>query len=165
MKVRISLVEGSMANFESRFPLEASLIYQGDDAAFAPIAAMYGQFESYALRVEKMFDALIQLGGEGMISYMLNMGQRLSADLGLGLGYRDEPWINLVPVYTHGLKTPFSIHHGMNNLSASAVHFTDWAFQMAMDTGESGKLDFEHQQFDEFIQSLRDELFRLTEGK
>lgn len=143
MKVSITGVEGSRVTFTSRFA--GGHIYQDDDAAFKPVVEMYSQFESYALRVEKMFDTLIQLGGEGMISHMLNLGQKCSPDLGIGF-----------LCYRYGLSAAITIHEDMTNMTLAAVHFTDWAFQMAMDTGEYGKLDFEHKEFDEFILSLRE---------
>lgn len=150
MKVSIVSVEDSKATFTSRFA--GGTIYKDDDEAFKPIVAMYSQFESYALRVEKMFDALIQLGGEGMISHMLNLGQKCTPDLGIGF-----------LCYRFGLQAPIAIHQDMPNMTIAAVHFTDWAFQMAVDSSETGKLDFEHQQFDEFILSLRECLGKIHE--
>lgn len=121
-----------------------------NDNWFAPIAGMHGQFESYALRVEKMYDELIKLGGSDLVVYMLNLGQELSGDLG---------WAN--GRYAFGLRHPFAIDDLGTSRSMVAVHFTDWAFRMAMDKGEDGMLDFEHEEFDEFIQSLRDNLANL----
>lgn len=136
--------------FEGPAVMNLHPIHTINDGWFAPIAAMYSQFESYALRVEKMFDELIKLGGSDLVVAMLNIGQRLSGDLG---------WAN--GRYAYGLKHSFSAGDHGPNLAMVAVHFTDWAFQMAMDEGEYGKLDFEHKEFDEFIQSLRDNLQAL----
>jgi len=136
--------------FEGPMVMNLFPINQINDGWFAPIAAMYSQFESYALRVEKMFDELIKLGGADLVVEMLNIGQDLSGDLG---------WAN--GRYAHGLQHTFRVHDRGVNLSMAAVHFTDWAFQMAMDEGELGQLDFEHKEFDEFIQSLRDNLAKL----
>lgn len=136
------------ASFEGPAVMTLCPLYQINDGWFDPIAAMYSKFESYALRAEKMFDALILLGGSDLVTEMLNIGQVISPDLGIRKGYG----------YVHGLTNSFSIYEGKNSLSMVAVHFTDWVFQMVMDEGELGKLDFEHQEFDEFIQSLRDNM-------
>ena len=137
--------------FQGPLVLTLNPISQINDGWFAPIAGMHGQFESYALRAEKMFDAIILLGGSDLVAAMLNIGQGLSPDLGWADGG-----------YTHGLKAWFGNLNYKTNLSLAAVHFTDWVFEMAMDAGELGKLDFEHQEFDEFIQSLRDNLVQLN---
>lgn len=125
--------------------------WQINDELFKPIAAMYSQFESYALRAEKMYDALIQLGGQDLVVEMLNLGQVLSLDLGVRVGQG----------YVHGLHSNFSVHHDKTSMSMVAVHFTDWVFQMVMDKGEDGQLDGEHAEFDELIQSLRDTIKSL----
>lgn len=129
---------------------------QINDGWFAPIAGMYSQFETYSYRAERMFDELIKLGGADLVVEVLNIGQQLSPDLG---------WAN--DGYAFGLKSRFLVHDRGVNFSMVAVHFTDWVFQMAMDTSELGELDFEHAEFDELIQSLRDNtssLYNATQG-
>lgn len=149
MKVVTKFINGKVA-FEAVKAVPLTL-EKADDKLFAPIIGLHDRLESYALEAEKMFDELVKLGGAALVAEMLNIGQELSENLGYSQGQ-----------YIHGLKSSFGVWNGKVNLSMIAVHFADKVFQMAMDEGEDGKLDFEHHEFDEFIQSLRDELVKLN---